>query len=75
MPGTNALCAEKVSDGTAIADDWDCIDPFSPIAKHAISICNDCPVQAECWSNARRLNAWGVWGGAVWRNGAYIRRR
>ncbi len=70
---TNPLCAEKVVDGIAQADDWDCIDPSSQIAKYAMRVCSECPMQAECWTRARRIKAWGVWGGTVWRDGLAVR--
>ena len=64
----HAACTVEVRAGRARTDDWfPGLGEFhEPAARHARSICDGCPVQADCLRSALNAPIWGsfgIWGG------------
>ncbi|MCW2632758.1 MAG: transcription factor WhiB, partial [Pseudonocardia sp.] len=56
------------------ADLWFADDPAE--LERAKSLCEQCPVRAECLAGAlRRREPWGVWGGEIFERGTVIARK
>jgi WhiB family redox-sensing transcriptional regulator len=65
------LCLPCRSDD---ADLWFADDPAE--LERAKSLCEQCPVRAECLAGAlRRREPWGVWGGEIFERGTVIARK
>lgn len=81
-PGADAVGA-LLDSAPAFGDDLPCRqDPDRWFAEspaeleRAKSLCDQCPVKAECLAGAlSRAEPWGVWGGEIFDRGAVVARK